>query len=410
MVDPERTHLITGGLGGFGLATASWLVDRGARHLVLVGRSGAANPSAREAVENLRQRGADVRVEALDIADGAAVAALFADIAGAMPPLGGVVHAAMALGDATIANLEGEKLRQVLRPKIAGAEILDAQSRNLDLDYFLLFSSATTIFGSPGQGAYVAANGYLEGLARRRREAGLPALAVAWGVIADVGVLAARNAAREALEARVGVKGVDARAALDLMAEASARPDGARDDGMVGVADVNWTVARSQLRALAAPTYSRLAGEPSAGEAPKRGAIDLRALRASMPHEEARRAVAEIVTEEVARVLRMPREDVSKTERLSEIGLDSLMAVELTFSLEERFGLDAPLGRTAGALGIFDLAEHLLLSCGDERSTFHVAESLAEQHLDSAERTGAPDLIAALQERGVAVGDAPRGQ
>ena len=192
-VDPNRTHLITGGLGGFGLATARWLIERGARCLVLVGRSGASTESAQSAVAQMRALGATVRVEALDIADAKAVDALFADLAHTTPPLAGIVHAAMVLDDAIVANLDEGRLIEVLRPKVAGAENLDRLSRDLSLDYFVLFSSATTVIGNPGQSAYVAANGFLEGMARRRHEAGLPALAVAWGGIADVGVLARKN-------------------------------------------------------------------------------------------------------------------------------------------------------------------------------------------------------------------------
>src|SRR5208337_232162 len=99
-------------------------------------------------------------------------------------------HAAMVLDDAIVANLDEARLLNVLRPKIAGAENLDELTRGLALDYFVLFSSATTVIGNPGQGAYVAANGFLEGLARQRYSSGLPAIAISWGGIADVGVLA----------------------------------------------------------------------------------------------------------------------------------------------------------------------------------------------------------------------------
>ena len=101
-----------------------------------------------------------------------------------------------------------------------GAEHLDAATRERQLDYFVLFSSATTFIGNPGQGAYVAANGFMEGLARRRKALGLPALAVAWGAIGDVGVLARNRAVMETLAGRVGVTPMDARRSLDLMAEA----------------------------------------------------------------------------------------------------------------------------------------------------------------------------------------------
>ena len=176
-----------------------------------------------------------------------------------MPPLAGVMHAAMVLDDAIIANMDEERLLKVLRPKIAGAENLDRLTRALSLDYFVLFSSATAVIGNPGQGAYVAANGFLEGLARQRYLAGFPALAVSWGGIADVGVLARNGATRDALVHRAGVRGIKAQTALDLMAQALSADGGPGGDAVVVIADMDWSAARAHLPVLNSPTYSRLA-------------------------------------------------------------------------------------------------------------------------------------------------------
>ena len=388
-VDATRTHLISGGLGGFGIEAARWLVERGARHLVLVGRTGSASQSAHEAIAEMRARGADVRAEAVDIADGRAADVLFSALKRQMPPLAGVIHAAMVLDDAIVANVEERRLLEVLRPKIRGAENLERLTLDLDLDYFVLFSSVTTVIGNPGQGAYVAANGYLEGLARRRRSAGLPALAIAWGAIEDVGVLARPTATREAISARAGVKGMRARAALDLMAEALAFEGGPSGDGVVVIADMTWSASRSNLKGLTSPTYARLLNTPEPDETLSRADVDLRELIQRQPPESARRAVADIVIEELARILRLPREDVSRSKPLSEIGLDSLMAVELTLALETRLRLDAPLGEAAGAFNVTELAARIIVSqlrralakrepsCVPRRSTFAIGPRCA---------------------------------
>ncbi len=113
--------------------------------------------------------------------------------------LAGVIHAAAVLQDGLISNLETSALDAVIGPKVVGAQHLDAATRDRALDYFVLFSSATTFIGNPGQGSYVAANGFMEGLARQRRRKGLPALAVAWGAIGDVGMLARNKAVMETL-------------------------------------------------------------------------------------------------------------------------------------------------------------------------------------------------------------------
>jgi acyl transferase domain-containing protein/NADPH:quinone reductase-like Zn-dependent oxidoreductase/acyl carrier protein len=404
-IDPNRTHLITGGLGGFGLATARWLIERGARHLVLVGRSGASTASARSAVAQMRALGASVRVEARDIADATAADALFDDLAQTMPPLGGVIHAAMTLDDAIVANLDEARLTAVLRPKVAGAANLDRLTRNLPLDYFVLFSSATTIIGNPGQSAYVAANGFLEGLARHRREAGLPALAVAWGGIADVGVLAQQNSLRDSLSARAGVTTIEARIALDLMSEALT--GGTSDDGFLAIAAMNWSTARAHLPLLRTPSYSRLWSDGDAGEAARQEVVNLRDLGARLPPDQARRAVADIVVEEIARILRLPKQDVSRSKPLSEIGLDSLMSVELALSVEARFGMDAGVGASLSGFTVTDLAAHLLAAGAQSDQAFAIAEGLAKRHLGEGDWKDAAPLMTALAERGIDLTGAP---
>ena len=339
---PDKTHLVTGGCGGFGLATAGWLAECGARHLVLVGRSGAASPEAREALASLAARGVNVHAEALDVADAAAVEKLIRNIGDTLPPLAGVFHAAMVLDDALIANLDAERLKKVLAPKVTGAENLDRLTRDLPLDYFVLFSSATTAIGNPGQGSYVAANGFLEGLARQRRAAGLPALAVAWGGIEDVGLLARNRLVKDMLASRAGVKPMIARDALNLMAEAIARPRTAPEEAVLVISEMNWSTARAHLPLLQSPTFSRLVRADEAAAADNRGKVDIRALVATLSLEEARKEIIGVIVEEIAHILRLPQENSNRGKPLADIGLDSLMAVELGPTLEERLSFEAP--------------------------------------------------------------------
>ena len=396
VVDPVRAHLITGGLGGFGLEAARWIVTRGARRLVLVGRSGAESQEARTAVAELHALGVDVRVEALDIADRRAATGLFARLADESWPLAGVMHAAMVLDDSIVANLEDSRLLAVLRPKIAGAENLDELTRRATLDYFVLFSSATTLIGNPGQGAYVAANGYLEGMARRRRAEGLPALAVAWGAVADTGAVARSVATRDSLAARAGVRGIDARLALDLMAEAL--QNNSSPDGVLAIADVNWPAARANLKVLEQPAYRRLFDGLQPDESEGALGLNLRDLVATLSPEETRRAIAELVTEEIARILRLPRDEVSRSKPLSDIGLDSLMAVELALALEARLGLPAPLGESAGAFNVMTLTDRILSSeIGPARDAL-ASEGLAARHLDPDERRNVAAAMKTLGE------------
>jgi|GEM_PF-1809687 len=380
-VAPEKMHLITGGFGGFGLETARWLAAKGTRNIMLVGRSGAASPAAREALASLAAQGVRVRAEALDIADTAALTRLFTRFGRDLPMLGGVIHAAMVLDDATIQNLTAERMERVLRPKVTGADNLDRLTRGMRLDYFVLYSSATTLIGNPGQAAYVAANGYLEGVARRRRRAGLPALAIAWGAIEDVGVLARSEATREALANRVGVKGMTAQDALRLMGDALGAPSTSVDDAVIAIAPMKWSAARKHLQVLKAPTYRKLTSQDEATTAEK-DKIDIAALVASSTAEEARKTISNLIVDEIARVLRLPREDVGRSTPLSEIGLDSLMAVELALGLEQRFTLNAPLSTTASSFTVNELADHVIgLATGSVSEEDAIAKQMVERHL-----------------------------
>ncbi|MGG3815641.1 SDR family NAD(P)-dependent oxidoreductase, partial [Methylorubrum rhodesianum] len=188
-VADKGVHLVTGGLGGFGIEAARWLADRGAKRIVLVGRSGKPNEEGRAVIADLAKQGVKVETKACDITSRRAVEALIDGIETRGEKLAGVIHGAMVLQDGLISAIEPETLEAVIAPKVIGAQHLDAATRGRKLDYFVLFSSATTFIGNPGQGSYVAANGFMEGLARQRRRLGLPALAVAWGAIGDVGVL-----------------------------------------------------------------------------------------------------------------------------------------------------------------------------------------------------------------------------
>ncbi|WP_270939429.1 ketoreductase domain-containing protein, partial [Falsiroseomonas oryzae] len=183
-------------------ACAKWLARQGVRHLALLGRRGAEEDAV--ALRDLAALGAQAAIHACDVADAEALAATLGKIR-TVRPIGGVVHAAGVLDDGAAISMDAARFRRVLAPKLDAAENLDRLTAEDPLALFLLFGSATTAFGNPGQANYVAANAALEALARRRRAAGRPALAVAWGPIADVGMLAAEATKAAALHRRLGV-------------------------------------------------------------------------------------------------------------------------------------------------------------------------------------------------------------
>jgi phthiocerol/phenolphthiocerol synthesis type-I polyketide synthase C len=359
-INPEGTHLVTGGLGGFGLAAAKWLADRGARHLVLVGRRGIATDEAQDLVNALAGRGVNVLAQPCDVADATQVDLLFETIGRTMPPIAGVIHSAMVLDDTIVANLTAERFSTVLAPKVRGADHLDRATRGLPLDYFVLFSSVVTLIGNRGQGSYVAANAYLEGLARQRRQAGLPALAIGWGPITDVGVVARTERMRTDLRKIGGVHGMTAREALDLMAHALAETADDPDLAAITIAPHEAAFSADLLPILKSPTYQSLVTAQAGANQDLVEKIDLRSLISTQDIAGVRDLVAQVLVVQLARVLFLAKEDVSQVRPLSEMGLDSLMALEFTMNLEDIFGIQLSLARSGSNIRLSNLVDEII--------------------------------------------------
>lgn len=186
---PDRTYLITGGLGGLGLATAKWMVKSGVRNLVLVGRSEPTS-STLQVVEQIQDAGTNVVLAQADVSDSLQMKALFEKMGEGMPSLSGVVHAAGVLDDGALLNLDAQRMKNVMAPKVDGTWNLHELTSSLNLDFFVLFSSAVSVLGSPGQGNYAAASSYLDAMAHYRNHLGLPAISINWGPWAEVGLAA----------------------------------------------------------------------------------------------------------------------------------------------------------------------------------------------------------------------------
>lgn len=399
----DGTYVIVGGFGGFGLALATRLVKRGARHIVLIGRSGAGADDAKQAIRGLRAQGATIYEEALDASDDAGLAALFDRLSREAPPVRGVFHAAMVLDDALIENLTAARIEPVLRAKIKTATLLDRLTRAMDLDCFVLFSSATTMLGNPGQASYVAANMFLESLAQQRCASGLPAVAIAWGAIADAGYLARTSHGSELLSKRLGKHALKVEEALDALEQILQRSQVDPSRAVMGFSRFDWSAITRQLPLASTPLLEFMRKEHLAdiGHEVRGGA--LAEELGSMPPEKARAQVVEILSAEIGRILRIGAAQIDRDKPLSDIGLDSLMGVELRLSAEERLGIEVPLMSIGGAGSLNDLAGRivkLLREKGTTTTTSDVA-NLIHIHSDTkdAEAGEMAAVAAAIEKR-----------
>ncbi|WP_198381367.1 type I polyketide synthase [Roseomonas sp. KE2513] len=345
------TILVTGGTSGFGLETAKWLAARGAARLALVSRSGPAAPGLGEAMTALSALGARASAHAVDVADGAALGSLLETLR-AEGPVTGVVHAAAVFDDGAATDMDAARFARSLAPKLEAAENLDRLTAADPIDLFLLFSSATTPLGNPGQANYVAANAGLEALARRRRARGRPALAVLWGPVADAGVLAREAGTARTLARRLGVEPMPAHEALDALPELMA--GGAP---VVALARLFWKRAGAALPVLREPAFAALR---AGNEDTDAGIADMRAHLAVLPAAEAGALLVRIGTEELARILRLPAESIAPDAPVARLGLDSLGGLELRGALEARLGMPVPLSAVTEDLTVAGLAARMV--------------------------------------------------
>jgi len=339
----DSAYLITGGLGGLGLEVARWLTDRGAGRLVILSRTSlpprneweAAEPgsplAARiDALRALEARGVEVQVASVDVADERQIADFLAEYQReGFAPIRGVIHAAGVLDDRAVLQLDADALTTVIRPKVNGSwHLHHAFNGNgqAELDFFVLFSSAASILGSPGQANYAAANAFMDGLAHYRRQKGQPALCINWGPWAETGMAAeARIAGRFAQAGIRGIPPSDGLAILECLVQI--------DSAQVGVMDTDWSVMGSRMSMLGhGSSLSELIEAPVKTDRMSEAGT----THGPLAHPEELEAY---LRRELAKVLYRGEDTIPLDRNFIELGLDSIMMMEVLNSIDRDLGL-----------------------------------------------------------------------
>jgi myxalamid-type polyketide synthase MxaB len=334
----DGTYLITGGLGGLGLVVARWMLQHGARHLTLVSRR-APSDAIRATLNELERQGGKIAVFQADVSQEKEVAKVLTEIGTTTPTLRGIIHGAGVLDDGVLARQEWSRFATVLAPKVAGGWNLHALTLDLPLDFFVLFSSVASLLGSPGQGNHAAANAFLDGLAHYRRAQGLPALSINWGAWGEVG--AAANLTVDEHISRRGIGTIAPHNGLQALQQVFRRAK-----AQVGVSPVDWSKFIQQFPARLAPMFSKMAHEARSEAKPRQQGAQQpelsQQLKQALPRERMQLIFAH-VKDQVALIMGLdPSKPLDPRQPLNELGLDSLMAIELRNALGNTAGTTLP--------------------------------------------------------------------
>jgi NAD(P)-dependent dehydrogenase (short-subunit alcohol dehydrogenase family)/SAM-dependent methyltransferase/acyl carrier protein len=328
----QGTYLITGGLGGLGLLLADWLIAQGARHIVLAGRSGPT-PEANAKLSAMADAGARVTVMRADVSVYEDVARALSEIDRNLPPLRGIFHAAGVLDDGMLMQQDWARFSYVMEPKVSGAWNLHTLTRNRPPDFLILFSSSTSLLGSPGQGNHAAANAFLDSFAYYLEAQGVRSMSINWGAWADIGAAAARNVGD-----RIKAKGMDTippDQGLAALAYLFAKPT-----TQIGVMPISWPLFMDGKESFPfLSDFRRAAGDRNIRQQQSNFLEELQAV----PATKRRALLATHVESQVAKVLGLkPSLRLDPQQGFFELGMDSLTSMEFKNRLQNSLGLSLP--------------------------------------------------------------------
>jgi len=367
LVEANASYVITGGLGSLGLQIAEWLIRNGAKKLVLLEPPFVSVEAKQPQIDKLTSLGAEVVIARADVSDKAQLASVLADLEKKLPPIKGIVHAAGLLDDGVLLQLDQEKFDRVMKPKVQGSWNLHQLTADKELDFFILFSSAASIFGSPGQANYVAANIFMDSLAHYRRANGMPALAINWAAWSRVG-LAARPDRAGRLETK-GFQSIAPEKGIAVFGKLLRQ-----QMAQIIVTPINWRQLLQLYPADAIPPFiSKFAHEKVAiarkqGAEKQKGQLSREDIIAIEPEKRAK-VLIDYLQQQLARVLGIPKARLDVNKPLNMVGMDSLMAIELKNNLESNIGIVLPIATLLQGPSTVQLAEQVVAQLADLQPT-----------------------------------------
>jgi surfactin synthase thioesterase subunit/acyl carrier protein/NAD(P)-dependent dehydrogenase (short-subunit alcohol dehydrogenase family) len=334
-VRADGTYLVIGGLGMLGRAVSKWLLSKGAKNLVLTGRS-ASSKAAHEVFSTAEINGATIHVIAADISLDEDVSRLMQTISNELPPLRGVVQSAGVLDDGILAQLDWDRFARLFEPRVYGSWLLHEYTKSLELDFFVLKSSLWSLLGSAGQGNYIASSTFLDSLAAHRRIAGLPATVVNWCAWSGGGLATVSGARGEAMLSSMGMKFISPDLATQMFDKLMHR-----DVDQIAVAVADWSTYASKMgkSSFLAELLNR--NEDSRTSKSAQGKVALSAARIAV-NGQARQQLLKRLQQHIMERLGFV-DEIAPDQPLNEIGLDSLMSVSVSNSLEDEFGIPVPV-------------------------------------------------------------------
>lgn len=362
----DGTYIVTGGLTGLGLTTARWLARQGAGGIALCGRR---EPSAEalKAIAEMESAGAKVRAFRLDVADPVSLRAMLDEARSTFGPVRGVFHAAGVLDDGMLSEQTAERFAAVMAPKVRGGWALHDLTLADPVEHFVLYSSAAAVLSSPGQGNYAAANAFLDGLAHYRWARGLPSLSVNWGSWSDVGMAAGLGETHQRRWAAMGLKLITPDAGMDMLAEMLA--DGAGPQTIV----IPMSTGRPSGQAPA--LFADLAGGAKSRVEDTEPAIDIMSELRACAEKEREKVFESYVSGQVRRALALPANyAVDVHESLLNLGMDSLMAMEVRNRLQSGVGIRVSISDLLEGASVAKLARKVL-----GQLTFQTSEPQAKE-------------------------------